>query len=234
MLASWRGRKRNAKECSKHYFVSVGKPAKRRPPMRKLGGLLFSDHGILRRRWQSGTIPPSLIRDGVARGMGGYTCANPTLGAAMSINRRCFVMITPLIMLGVSSCGRKRHAHTPQSSTGPADLNRLIAKYAAIYDVPAPLIHRVVQRESSYNPRARNGPYMGLMQIHPKTARGMGYNGSPEGLLDAETNLKYAVKYLRGAWLVSDGSYGRAVMWYARGYYYEAKRRGMLKQTGLR
>jgi hypothetical protein len=45
--------------------------------------------------------------------------------------------------------------------------------------------------------------------------------------------LKYAGKYLRGAWLLSHGSQDKAVSWYARGYYYEAKRRNMLKETGL-
>lgn len=113
-------------------------------------------------------------------------------------------------------------------------LRALISSYAALYQVPEKLVHRVVQRESNYNPRARNGPYYGLMQIHPQTARTMGHRGKPSGLLDAETNLKYAVKYLRGAWLLSGGSFDRAVGWYARGYYYEAKRRGMLKETGLR
>ncbi len=113
-------------------------------------------------------------------------------------------------------------------------LNRLISKYAAINDVPEALVHRVVKRESTYNPRARNGPYYGLMQIHPQTAQTMGFRGSPNQLLDAETNLKYAVKYLRGAWLLSNGSFDTAVKWYSQGYYYEAKRRGMLVETGLR
>jgi soluble lytic murein transglycosylase-like protein len=62
----------------------------------------------------------------------------------------------------------------------------------------------------------------------------MGYRGDPSGLLDAETNLKYAGKYLRGAWLVSRGDYDRAHMWYRKGYYYEAKRMGLLEETGLR
>jgi soluble lytic murein transglycosylase-like protein len=62
----------------------------------------------------------------------------------------------------------------------------------------------------------------------------MGYRGAPEGLLDADTNLRYGVKYLRGAWLVADGDPEEAVGWYARGYYYEAKRRGLLEETGLR
>ena len=114
------------------------------------------------------------------------------------------------------------------------ELRRLIERWADAYDVPPDLVHRVVQRESDYNPRARNGPYYGLMQIHPQTARTMGFRGQSEQLLDADTNLRFAVKYLRGAWLVSDGDRDRAVGWYARGYYYEAKRRGMLEETGLR
>lgn len=114
------------------------------------------------------------------------------------------------------------------------ELRQLINQYADHYDVPRSLVHRVVQRESDYRPRARNGPYYGLMQILPQTARTMGHRGPPQTLLHAETNLKFAVKYLRGAWMVSDGSEERAVGWYARGYYYEAKRRGLLRETGLR
>lgn len=114
------------------------------------------------------------------------------------------------------------------------ELRALIQKYSAHYDVPESLVHRVIIRESTHRPGARNGPYYGLMQILPATARGMGYRGPAEGLLDAETNLKYAVKYLRGAYMVADGNHDKAVMWYARGYYYEAKRKGLLKETGLR
>ncbi|MFV0359792.1 transglycosylase SLT domain-containing protein [Tropicimonas sp.] len=114
------------------------------------------------------------------------------------------------------------------------ELNRLIDRYATFYGVPPDLVHRVVIRESRYQPGARNGPYYGLMQILPQTARTMGHRGAPGELLDAETNLKYAVKYLRGAWLVSDGNRDEAVGWYARGYYYEAKRLGLLEETGLR
>ena len=113
-------------------------------------------------------------------------------------------------------------------------MRALIVKYAAVHDIPESLLHRVIQRESNYNPRARNGPYYGLMQILPQTAGTMGYRGSPEGLLDPETNLIYAGRYLRGAWMVSGGNETKAVMWYAKGYYYEAKRLGVLKQTGLR
>jgi soluble lytic murein transglycosylase-like protein len=120
------------------------------------------------------------------------------------------------------------------SRRGSAKLNDLIAKYAGHYDVPEALIHRVVKRESGYNPGARNGPYYGLMQISAATARTMGYRGTAAGLLDPDTNLKYAVKYLRGAWIVGGYSQEAAVRHYARGYYYDAKRMGLLEETGLR
>ncbi|MFK7940618.1 MAG: transglycosylase SLT domain-containing protein, partial [Roseovarius sp.] len=103
------------------------------------------------------------------------------------------------------------------------EIRALVNQYADFYQVPRALVHKVIQRESDYRPGARNGPYWGMMQILPATARGMGFSGANAELLDAETNLKWAVKYLKGAWMVSNGDMDAAVMWYARGYYYEAK-----------
>jgi len=154
----------------------------------------------------------------------------------MSFSRRSLILLAAAAV--VAACGRKPDRLTVSRADLPPgatpEMRALIRKYAAVHDIPESLLHRVIQRESGYNPAARNGPYYGLMQILPQTARTMGYRGSPEGLLDAETNLMYAGKYLRGAWLVSRGSEDRAVMWYAKGYYYEAKRRGLLEETGLR
>lgn len=107
-------------------------------------------------------------------------------------------------------------------------VTRLITKYSKIYGVPESLLHRVVHRESRYNSKAFNRRgYFGLMQIKYNTAKAMGYDGPANGLFDAETNIKYAGKYLRGAWLVSDSKEEDAVRLYARGYYYDAKRKGM-------
>ncbi|SLN37972.1 murein transglycosylase C [Pseudoruegeria aquimaris] len=114
------------------------------------------------------------------------------------------------------------------------ELRAMINATADAHGVPRSLVHRVIQRESDYRPRARNGPYFGLMQILPETAGQMGFRGKPSDLLDPQTNLTYAVKYLRGAWMVSDGDEQEAVMWYARGYYYEARNRCLLVETGLR
>lgn len=124
-------------------------------------------------------------------------------------------------------------AEAPARSSS-SGVDGLIAKYASVYDVPESLVRRVVQRESGFNPGARNGPYYGLMQIRHDTARSMGYGGSASGLLDAETNLKYAVKYLRGAYITAGYNSDGAVRYYARGYYYDAKRLGLLEEAGLR
>lgn len=140
--------------------------------------------------------------------------------------RRLMAFIAAIV-LGFSALPAK-------STDERAYIEVLIQYYAQYYDVPVDLVRRVVHRESTFNPRARNGPYWGLMQILPATAHTMGYRGTPEGLLDAETNLIYAVKYLRGAYLVADGNHDRAVQLYARGYYYDARDKGLLEETGLR
>jgi soluble lytic murein transglycosylase-like protein len=130
--------------------------------------------------------------------------------------------------------------HAPEDRVGPEsvgartpELDHLMAQYAQHYDIPEELVRRVAKRESTFNPKARNGPYWGLMQIRHDTAKGMGYKGTAAGLLDAETNLKYAVRYLRGAWLVAKGNLSIADRLYQRGYYYDAKRAGLLDETGL-
>ena len=152
------------------------------------------------------------------------------------MKRRAFLAVPFLLLAG---CGQKPLSlgaadPLPLYSGETAELRILINKWADHYGVPRSLFHRVIQRESDYNPAARNGPYYGLMQILPQTARTMGYQGADAGLLDAETNLQFAGRYLRGAWLVSGRDEAEAVGWYARGYYYEAKRQGLLVETGLR
>jgi len=123
-------------------------------------------------------------------------------------------------------------AEKPTSSR--PELDRLIAYYAKLNNVPEELVHRVVKRESTYNPRAYHAGNYGLMQIRYNTARGLGYEGPAEGLFDAETNLKYATKYLAGAWMVADNQNDGAVKLYASGYYYHAKRKGLLETLGMK
>jgi soluble lytic murein transglycosylase-like protein len=108
---------------------------------------------------------------------------------------------------------------------GGRPFDSLIASHAASNGIPAELVHRVVVRESRYRAGAMGrGGASGLMQIKLATARAMGYSGSAAGLLDPETNLTYGVRYLAGAYRAAGGHQGRAVGYYASGYYHAAKR----------
>lgn len=102
----------------------------------------------------------------------------------------------------------------------------LVARHASANGVPESLVRRVIMRESRYNPRAVSKGNYGMMQIRLGTARAMGYSGSAAGLLDADTNMTYAVRYLAGAYRAAGGNHDRAVMNYARGYYHTAKAQG--------
>jgi len=150
--------------------------------------------------------------------------------------------LTLILMLALTAACS---APKPEPVVKPADalplfpnetpeLRDAINKWSDHYGLPRPLVHHLAIRESTHNPKARNGPYWGLFQILPATARTMGFRGSDSDLLDAETNLQYALKYLKGAYMVADGDWDDSIMWYAKGYYYEAKRKGLLVETGLR
>jgi soluble lytic murein transglycosylase-like protein len=107
------------------------------------------------------------------------------------------------------------------------NLSSLVSRYSAAYGVPESLIRRVIKRESGGNARLVSRGNYGLMQIKLGTARSMGYTGGAAGLLDADTNMRFAVKYLAGALRAARGSHDGAVHYYASGYYYAEKRAGL-------
>ncbi len=72
--------------------------------------------------------------------------------------------------------------------------------------------------ESRYNAGARNGPNMGLTQINVSTAQSLGYQGAAAGLLDAETNLRYGLKYLAKAYKLAGGDICGAILRYQAGH----------------
>lgn len=121
---------------------------------------------------------------------------------------------------------------TVQAQDGTRDnINQLIEEQARANKVPAAFVHRVVKRESNYNPKAKGGSALGLMQIKHATARGMGYSGDAAGLYDPATNLKYGIAYLAGAYRAAQGDLDQAYRYYNRGYYYVAKRLGIVNET---
>ena len=111
------------------------------------------------------------------------------------------------------------------AQAGQHEYDAMIATHAAANNVPEALVHRVILRESRYQPNlvGRCG-CIGLMQIKLATARGLGYTGDAQGLHDPNTNLTYGVKYLAGAYHAANGDHNRAVHYFASGYYEAAKR----------
>jgi soluble lytic murein transglycosylase-like protein len=106
-----------------------------------------------------------------------------------------------------------------------AEYVALVATHATANAVPEALVHRVIVRESRYQPHLiGRGGTIGLMQIKLATARSLGYTGDAAGLRDPNTNLTYAVKYLAGAYRAANGDHNRAVAYYASGYHAAAKR----------
>jgi Transglycosylase SLT domain len=134
-------------------------------------------------------------------------------------------------IVGQSAAGRTgRRGRTAGADHGAFD--GLVSRHAQANGLPESLVHRVIVRESRYNPRAVSRGNFGIMQIRLGTARAMGYSGSAAGLLDADTNMTYAVKYLAGAYRAAGGNPDRAVAYYARGYYGEAKAQGFSPYGG--
>ena len=72
--------------------------------------------------------------------------------------------------VGIATAGATSQVFQPPLYPNETpELRALINKYAALYELPAELVHRLAIRESTHRPWARNGPYYGLLQILPET-----------------------------------------------------------------
>ena len=138
--------------------------------------------------------------------------------------KRLWLACVPLAALALASGAQAQDR---------ARYDKMIARHAKANLVPEALVHRLIVRESKYNPELiGHGGTIGLMQIKLATAKGVGYAGNAEGLRDPDTNLAYGVKYLAGAYRAAGGDYDRAIRYFAGGYYYVAKQQRLdhLKQ----
>jgi len=146
---------------------------------------------------------------------------------------RHLIMASITLALAISASPvTAQHRHHTASLDANGNLDALIVSQAAANGVPEDLVRRVIRRESGGNPRVVSSGNYGLMQIKLGTARAMGYQGDAAGLLDPNTNMTYAVKYLAGAYHAAGGNADRAVHYYASGYYYAAKRKGPVDSNG--
>ena len=108
-------------------------------------------------------------------------------------------------------------AALPGVSGGHSAYQALIVRHASANGVPAALGDAVVRIESGYSASVVHAGNFGLMQIRAQTARGVGYSGTPSGLLDPDTNLHFGMKYLSMAYRRAGGDTCRALMLYQSG-----------------
>jgi soluble lytic murein transglycosylase-like protein len=127
--------------------------------------------------------------------------------------------------LALSACVATEQARapaTPEVAAAPegsrAALDAKIAAHAAENGVPVELAHAVIAVESGHNPTARGRGTVGLMQIKPATARGIGYDGPAEALYDPDTNLTWGMRYLGRAHELAGGDLCGTILRYQGGH----------------
>lgn len=95
----------------------------------------------------------------------------------------------------------------------------LIRREAQRQGVPAPIADAVAGIESGYDPGAMGAVgEVGLMQVRPETAGMLGHTGTLAELFNPETNVRYGVTYLAGAWRLAGGDLCLALAKYRAGH----------------
>lgn len=82
-----------------------------------------------------------------------------------------------------------------KNPTSRTEINELISKYAEKNGLDEDFVKAVINQESGFNPNATSHcGAMGLMQLMPSTAQGLGVTNA----YDAEQNIQGGTKYLKG------------------------------------
>ena len=106
-----------------------------------------------------------------------------------------------------------------KKARGKQAYRSIVAKHAKKHGVPVKLAMAVVTVESNFNPNARGSSgEVGLMQLMPRTARGMGYKGTMKALHNPETNISYGMRYLAKAYKLGGKSTCGAILKYNAGH----------------
>lgn len=99
------------------------------------------------------------------------------------------------------------------------DLGSIVDRHAKALGVPADFARAVVMVESTWNPQLTGAAgEVGLMQIKHETAKYMGYDGTRADLYEPETNIRWGMKYLAGAYELAGGDICKTVLRYQAGH----------------
>lgn len=105
--------------------------------------------------------------------------------------------------------------------------NTFIRTASEQWNVPISLIKGIIAKESSFNPNSYksetriNDASWGLMQLLYKTAKNLGYTGSPEGLKDPQVSIFYGTKLLAANLRQAKGNIEVAISAYNAGFSIE-------------
>jgi soluble lytic murein transglycosylase-like protein len=123
------------------------------------------------------------------------------------------------IILALAALAAPAHAaYLPGMSEGRSSYLATITREANAQGVPPAIADAVAMVETAYRADARGSAgEIGIMQILPATAAGLGFRGSIIDLYNPETNIHLGVQYLARAWAMSGGDICRALMKYRAG-----------------
>ena len=94
-----------------------------------------------------------------------------------------------------------------------------LTREAGRHGLPSAIADAVAQVESGYDPGAVGTVgEVGLMQVRPATAAMLGHAGASSDLFTPETNIRYGVAYLAGAWRLAGGDVCLALTKYRAGH----------------
>lgn len=104
------------------------------------------------------------------------------------------------------------------STANAGGVQKLVETEAMRQGVPVGLAVAIARTESKFNCGAvgRHGE-RGVMQIKPRTAKGVGYRGSPSGLNNCQTGIRYGMIYLKQAHRRAGGNVYRTALLYNAG-----------------
>lgn len=103
-------------------------------------------------------------------------------------------------------------------------VRNMVASEAAKQGVPVSLAISIAKAESNFRCSAvgRAGE-RGVMQIKPRTARGLGYKGSNSGLNNCAIGIHYGMIYLKQAYRKAGGNIYRTALLYNAGIHSKKK-----------